>query len=45
MKHRWAKTGEKTPKGYTVKYMFPDSDYATRRRKMFVKKRVVKKKK
>ncbi len=36
---RWAKRGEATPKGYTVKYVYPDSDYATHQRKAFVKKK------
>jgi len=43
--NRWAKRGEKTPKGYTAQYRYPDSDYATHKRKMFVKKKVTPKKK
>ena len=31
--------GEKPPPGYTVKYEWPDSDYATHRRKVFVRKK------
>lgn len=42
---RWSKRGEKTPKGYTVKYIYPDSDYATHKRKAFVKKQTPVKKK
>lgn len=37
------KRGQKTPKGYTVKYEYPDSDYVTHRRKVFVKKKTKKK--
>lgn len=29
----------KPPKGYTYKYVWPDSDYATHRRKVLVKKK------
>jgi hypothetical protein len=36
---RWAKRGEKTPMGYTVKYVYRDSDYVTHRSKAFVKKK------
>lgn len=35
---RWARRGEKCPKGYTTKYMYRDSDYVTHRSRAFVKK-------
>ena len=37
------KKSKKPPKGYTYKYVWPDSDYATHRRKVLVKKKVKKK--
>lgn len=36
---KWAKRGESTPKGYTVRYIYADSDYATTKHKAFVKKK------
>lgn len=40
---RRAKRGEKTPKGYTVKYIYSDSYYRMSKDKYFVKKKVKKK--
>ena len=37
-----AKRGQKCPSGYTVRYEWPDSDFATHRRKIFVKKKKIK---
>lgn len=33
------KTTKKPPAGYTYKYVWPDSDYATHRRRVLVKKK------